>query len=356
MTEILEISGAPMNVVVEDQLISIIKVRETEPVAGPQGPQGIQGIQGIQGETGPQGPAGPQGPQGEVGPQGPTGATGPQGPVGNTGSQGPTGATGATGPQGPDGDTGATGATGATGPAGEGLAAGGSSGQYLKKNSATDYDTGWDTLTADDVAETASKLWLTSTERTNLTGVTSAIQTQIDGCYKSGGTDVAIADGGTGASDARTAQKNLKGVYILASSAVASSVTGTTTETTLATITIPANAMGANGIVRITSAWSNTSNVNTKTAKIKFGGVSYANTNMSTTLGTRDQRQIVNRNVTNSQYGTSVTLGGFVGSSGATVTSSIDTTAAVDIVMTGQLANGGDTLTLEYYLVELIVT
>lgn len=86
--------------------------------------------------TGTPGPAGPQGP---VGPQGPQG---PQGPKGDTGAQGPTGATGATGA------AGATGATGATGP---GVASGGTTGQVLKKNSATNYDTAWATLTKADV-------------------------------------------------------------------------------------------------------------------------------------------------------------------------------------------------------------
>jgi hypothetical protein len=69
--------------------------------------------------------------------------TGPQGP------QGPTGATGATGPQGPQGVAGATGpqgpqgVTGPQGPAGPGLPAGGAIGEYIVKNSLTDYDTVW---------------------------------------------------------------------------------------------------------------------------------------------------------------------------------------------------------------------
>ncbi len=66
------------------------------------------------------GPAGPRGPQGEQGPQGPQGDTGPQGPKGDTGDAGP------------------------TGPAGPGVPNGGSTGQMLVKNSATDQDTKWD--------------------------------------------------------------------------------------------------------------------------------------------------------------------------------------------------------------------
>ena len=131
---------------------------------GATGPQGPQGIQGIQGETGPQGPQGPAGTNGTNGTDGTDGEDG----VGivsiiyketdasgnyvytvtlsnNTtyditcpiGPQGIQGATGATGPQGP------TGETGATGPAGPGVAAGGTTGQYLRKKSNTDYDTEW---------------------------------------------------------------------------------------------------------------------------------------------------------------------------------------------------------------------
>jgi hypothetical protein len=50
---------------------------------------------------------------------------------------------GATGPQGPQGNPGATGATGPTGPAGQGVPTGGTTGQVLTKNSATNYDTSW---------------------------------------------------------------------------------------------------------------------------------------------------------------------------------------------------------------------
>ncbi len=54
-----------------------------------------------------------------------------------TGGTGATGATGATGPQGP------AGAAGPTGPTGQGVPTGGTTGQVLKKSSATDYDTAW---------------------------------------------------------------------------------------------------------------------------------------------------------------------------------------------------------------------
>lgn len=127
---------------------------------GPQGETGPTGPQGIQGNTGPIGPTGVTGSTGATGPTGadstvpgPTGPTGPAGVNGATGATGPTGATGATGSTGPTGAnstvpgptgaTGATGPTGATGATGPGLPAGGTAGQIIIKNSATDYDTVW---------------------------------------------------------------------------------------------------------------------------------------------------------------------------------------------------------------------
>jgi microcystin-dependent protein len=93
------------------------------------------------GPTGATGPTGPTGANGTIGIDGVTGATGPTGPTGATGATGPTGADSTV--IGPTGPTGPTGATGATGP---GVASGGSTGQFLKKNSGTDYDTTWSTV------------------------------------------------------------------------------------------------------------------------------------------------------------------------------------------------------------------
>lgn len=118
-------------------------------IVGPLGPQGAQGPQGIQGPTGATGPqgatgaTGAQGSQGVTGATGPTGPQGPQGPQGATGADGAQGAQGATGAQGPTGATGATGSQGATGAQGQGVPAGGTRGQVLVKNTATDYDDSW---------------------------------------------------------------------------------------------------------------------------------------------------------------------------------------------------------------------
>jgi hypothetical protein len=75
--------------------------------------------------------------------KGDTGAQGPAGIDGADGAQGAQGEIGPTGQQGPKGNTGDTGATGAAGTNGAGLVVGGTTGQILAKNSATDYDTAW---------------------------------------------------------------------------------------------------------------------------------------------------------------------------------------------------------------------
>jgi hypothetical protein len=75
----------------------------------------------------PPGPPGPPGPQGVPGPPGVAGPPGPPGAVGPPGQQGQVGVAG---PQ---------------GPAGPGVATGGTTGQVLTKNSATNYDTIWST-------------------------------------------------------------------------------------------------------------------------------------------------------------------------------------------------------------------
>jgi len=111
--------------------------------AGPPGAEGPIGATGPVGPTGPIGLTGPMGLTGAIGAtgiQGPTGLAGPTGPIGETGATGPTGPAGA---QGPIGTTGPIGDEGAEGPVGTGVAAGGSTGQFLAKSSTTDYSTEW---------------------------------------------------------------------------------------------------------------------------------------------------------------------------------------------------------------------
>jgi hypothetical protein len=144
---------------------------------------------------------------------------------------------------------------------------------------------------------------------------------------------------------------------VIAASAVAASHTGNTDETVLATITVPAGAMGANGVVRVVAQYEMTSSANTKTTRMRADGISgtvFRTLAHTTTAGYRDHMQIANRNATNSQVGhSSGTSGGSGTSASANVTAAIDTTAAFDIVITVQLTNTGETMTLNSYLAEV---
>ncbi|MBS0175502.1 MAG: hypothetical protein JSR64_15785 [Nitrospira sp.] len=147
---------------------------------------------------------------------------------------------------------------------------------------------------------------------------------------------------------------------VLGKSGAAVNTPADTSEDTLATINIPANAMGANGVLRIYTLWSFTSSANNKTLRIRFSGGAgtiYMNPVFTTSVGYSSLTMIMNRNATNSQVGfASAGTNGGLGSSSASanVTSSVDTTAATSLVITGQKASAGETLTLESYLVELI--
>lgn len=156
---------------------------------------------------------------------------------------------------------------------------------------------------------------------------------------------------------ATLATRLVKGVFVLGASAVAVPLTGSTAETTLATVSIPANSMGTNGIVRVTAQYSYTNvAAGNWTPRIKFNGTAYYdNVNTSAGLSGRFQAQFANRNATNSQVGNAIGQVNWSSSTTNIVTSAHDTTTSLNLIFTGQLASASDTMKLESYLVELIV-
>lgn len=180
-----------------------------------------------------------------------------------------------------------------------------------------------------------------------------------NGIYRAGGTDVALADGGTGAGTARGACANLLAPYIIAQSAVGVTHTGNTSETILATVTIPAGAIGPNGRLRIHSMWSNNNSGNNKTPRIRLGGIggtNYGPAVQTTQISQIHICEISNRNSASSQVGTIGQNGnGGIGSSATALsTGAINTANAQDVVFTATLANSADSMTLESYVVEVL--
>lgn len=172
------------------------------------------------------------------------------------------------------------------------------------------------------------------------------------------GTDLAVANGGTGASTAIAACANLKCFYVVGQSSVQQTVGATTSATVLASVLIPGGTMGANGRLRITALGGCNSNANSKTMQI------YAHT-AATTGGTylhgasgtsitflHVNVDVGNQNNASSQrFRTGVTYGG-TGSS-ANGTSSVNTASDFYINFIFTKANSSDTLTLDEYCVEI---
>ena len=228
---------------------------------------------------------------------------------------------------------------------------------------------------------------VTNTELQYINSLTSNAQTQLDGKADSSFKTIAISGQSDVVADSPTdtltlvAGSNITlttnagtdtitiaasgggssgGVTLLAHSGTAASLTGTTTETTLATYTMPANTLKANGILRITSAWSCNSSANIHRARVRFGGTGgtvYSQDAMASRLSGQGITFIRANNSVSAQKAFSGSLfsnSSYTTGSGALTTSTVDTTSNVDIVLSGELANSGDTLTLEGYTIELL--
>lgn len=241
----------------------------------------------------------------------------------------------------------------------------------------TTTSTGRDLLTAADAAAIRTKAGL----GTIATQAASAVA--ITGGTVAGITDLAVADGGTGASSASVARTNLgvaigtdvqaynAGLVALAGLGAAditalkkslgvpltflgqgtTTVTGTTSLTVVNTITIPANSLGPNGQLTLRMLWDGTGTTS-RTLKGTFGGVDIFSLALTTSPKSESVARFSNINATNSQkgfpVGTSSTTG--LGSSTGTIqTGSVDTTVNQDLVFSITLTNAADSAELASY-------
>jgi hypothetical protein len=149
---------------------------------------------------------------------------------------------------------------------------------------------------------------------------------------------------------------------LLASSGVAATRTsvngaGDTTFQALATITIPANAMGLNGLLEIDCAWSYTNSATAKNLRIRFGGTDYHTQSPTTSVSYRQLVALQNRNNASSQVGSNSSgiANPYNVSTNAIVTSAVDTTADVTVQIGGDFGApvAANTITLERYSVRL---
>jgi hypothetical protein len=148
------------------------------------------------------------------------------------------------------------------------------------------------------------------------------------------------------------------GFALIAKSGVTSAVTGTASETTLATITIPPNTLGANGQIKINAYWSATVSANTKTIRARLGGLAgsiimseaYANL---TAANIWSSSLLFDQNATNAQTTASEFSRGDGLVTTVFLTTAVDMTQSQSLVLTGQLVTTTENVTLLGYTVEV---
>ncbi|MGQ7937348.1 hypothetical protein [Paraburkholderia sp. D1E] len=138
--------------------------------------------------------------------------------------------------------------------------------------------------------------------------------------------------------------------YTIGESAVPTSVTGTVAETTLATIPIPAGALGLNGALRVTVFSTNTNNANNKTLSLRLGGTLVQATVRTTTSNQGMSLIGANRGAANSQIWFQPAQGGQL----TTLSTAVDTSQNQNLTITATLGNAADSVVLESYLVEVL--
>lgn len=134
--------------------------------------------------------------------------------------------------------------------------------------------------------------------------------------------------------------------YVAHQSAVNSAVTGTTTETTLATFTIPANSIGPNGSVDILTLFGYTNSANAKYLRIKINGTLIFSITPTTTASAQLLFSLANRNSAASQVANATGLTGIGSATGAEQTFTFDTTADLTVTITAQLSMTGEEIRL----------
>lgn len=157
----------------------------------------------------------------------------------------------------------------------------------------------------------------------------------------------------------------LGGSCLLAISQVASSVTGTTSETNLASYSLPSGLMSANGQLEVFVLWSYTNSANTKAPRMRFGfdydplgGNIFYNPSITTTNTLQSFMILKNANAQNIQLGFANNTGaGYATSTGSVVTSNWNTASTsygTGLHFNGALGSAAETLTLEGYSITYV--
>jgi hypothetical protein len=128
--------------------------------------------------------------------------------------------------------------------------------------------------------------------------------------------------------------------------------TGDTAEYTFASVTIPGGTLGPNGVLRVNPIWSITGSTNAKTLRVRLGGTAFSAQAIAaaSTINTATVTLIANVGNQANQVGAGSVNAGTV----AVVRATLDTSQDLVLLLTGQLASSGETVTLEGFYLEVV--
>lgn len=145
------------------------------------------------------------------------------------------------------------------------------------------------------------------------------------------------------------------GAAVLYSSAVAAVAhTGTTAETTIASLPIQGGLLGMNGAVEIKTRWSVTNNANQKIQYIRFDSTAMGGVGMPSGLTGGLRFEIQNRNSQSAQLSNNGSVHGYATQTTGWATAAFNTANAFNLNINMALSNAADSATLESYQVKLI--
>ena len=143
--------------------------------------------------------------------------------------------------------------------------------------------------------------------------------------------------------------------FVLYSNLTTASLTGTTAETTLATIPIKGGVLGVNGKLRFYILGTVTNNANTKSFRLKHASTTLWQVTYTTSVGVTTQILFLNKNSESSQVTALFNSSGLGGTTSTVVTpSAIDTSADFSLTITGQLGNSADSISVTAIFVEIM--
>lgn len=143
--------------------------------------------------------------------------------------------------------------------------------------------------------------------------------------------------------------------FVLYSNLTTTSLTGTTLETTLATIPIKGGVLGANGKLRFYILGTVTNNANSKSFRLKHAATTLWQVGYTTTAGVTAQILFLNKNSESSQVTALFNTAILSGSAATAVTpSAIDTSADFSLTIAGQLADSADSISVTAIFAEIM--